>query len=96
MPTIPYDTVREQLLAKPGVQEAYDALEEEFAMLARAVDARVAAGKTQAQVAAELGISQPAVAKIEAGKVKNLDSLRRYAAAVGCRIKIEFVPLDGK
>ena len=52
MPTIPYETVREQLMAKPGVKEAYDALEEEFAMLARAIDARVAAGKTQAQVAA--------------------------------------------
>ena len=66
MPTIPYETVRDQLMADPDFKREYDALEEEFAMLARAIDARVAAGKTQAQVAAELGISQPAVAKIEA------------------------------
>lgn len=99
MPTIPYELVREELLADPEVKREYDALDalkDEFAMLARAIDARAAAGKTQAQVAAEMGVSQPAVAKIEAGKVKSLDSLRRYAAAVGCKIRIEFVRVDGK
>jgi len=38
-----------------------------------------------------MGISQPAVAKIEAGKVKSLDTLKRYASAVGCKVRLELV-----
>lgn len=94
MPTIPYETVRDQLAADPdfrGIRRPGRGIRHAGQGHRR----RVAAGKTQAQVA-EQGISQPAVAKIEAGQVKNLDSLRRYATTVGCGIKIEFVPLDGK
>ncbi|WP_449242756.1 helix-turn-helix transcriptional regulator, partial [Desulfovibrio sp.] len=63
-----------------------------FALISQAVAARTRAGKTQAQVAEAMGVSQPAVAKIEAGKVKNLDTLKRYASAVGCRIRLELIP----
>ncbi len=38
-----------------------------------------------------MGISQLAVAKIEAGKVKSLDTLKRYASAVGCKVRLELV-----
>lgn len=44
-----------------------------------------------AQVIEAMGIPQPAVAKIEAGKVKSLDTLKRYASAVGCKVRLELV-----
>ncbi len=89
---IPFSVTREKLMADPEFRKEYDALEEEFAFIGQAISARTQAGKTQAQVAESMGISQPAVAKIEAGKVKNLDTLKRYAAAVGCRLRVELAP----
>jgi len=47
--------------------------------------AREAAGLTLAEVAGRCGIDQPALSRLENGHNKNptLDTLRRYAAAVG-------------
>jgi len=46
---------------------------------------------SQRQLARILGVSQPAVAKIESGAVKNLEikTLVRYAVALGGRVRIE-------
>lgn len=48
-------------------------------------------GLSQSQLARILGVSQPAIAKIESGRVKNLElrTLVRYAVALGGRVKIE-------
>ena len=48
-------------------------------------------GVSQRQLAKTLGVSQPAIAKIESGKVKNLElrTLVRYATALGGSVKIE-------
>lgn len=89
---IPFSRTRGKLMDDPEFRKEYDALGDEFALISQAVAARTRAGKTQAQVAEAMGVSQPAVAKIEAGKVKNLDTLKRYAAAVGCRIRLELIP----
>jgi transcriptional regulator with XRE-family HTH domain len=48
-------------------------------------------------VAARMGTKPPAVARIEAGggskkHSPSIATLRRYAAAVGCKLKIELVP----
>ncbi len=88
---IPLEQVHAKLMQNPEYRKEYDALADEFALIGQAVAARVRAGKTQAQVAAAMGISQPAVAKIEAGKVKSLDTLLRYASAVGCKVRLELV-----
>ena len=48
-------------------------------------------GWSQRQLAKTLGISQPAIAKIESGKVKNLElrTVVRYATALGGSVRIE-------
>lgn len=72
-------------------REAYEALEPEFAVAEALVKARSEAGMTQADVAALLGVKQPAVARIEAGKNVSLKTLEKYAKALGRRIKIDLV-----
>lgn len=89
--TVPFAKTREKLMANPEFRKEYDALGDEFALIEQAIAARARAGKTQAQVAEAMGVSQPAVAKIEAGKVRSLDTLKRYAAAVGCTVRLELV-----
>lgn len=75
----------------PEYREAYEALEPEFAVAEALVKARSEAGMTQADVAALLGVKQPAVARIEAGKNVSLKTLEKYAKVLGRRIKIDLV-----
>jgi DNA-binding Xre family transcriptional regulator len=58
---------------------------------------RAERGLSQRDLARLLGISQPAIAKIESGKVKNvqLRTLARMAAALGGQLKVEIVR-DGR
>ena len=47
---------------------------------------------TQAQVAERMGTKQSAVARMEAGHGNmTLDSIRRYAQATGCVVRVELV-----
>ena len=82
--------------ADPKFAKAYDALEDEFAVLAALLKARAAAGLTQAEVASRMGVSQPVVARIESSLGKtdhspSLNTLRRYADACGMKLVIQMV-----
>lgn len=81
----------------PKFKAEYDALDEEFTLLDEVLKARKRAGLTQAEIAARMGTKAPAVARIESGggskrHSPSIATLRRYAAAVGCKLKIELVP----
>ena len=54
---------------------------------------RAARGISQAELAKRIGVSQPAIARLESGRVKNLTikTLARYAAALGGQVRIEIV-----
>jgi len=59
-------------------------------------DIRRARGLTQTQVAAAMGTSQSAVAKLERGESDpRLSTVARYALAVGHRVEYALVPLSG-
>lgn len=80
----------------PVFKAEYDAFEEEFAIFDALVEARKAAGLTQAEVAERKGTKTPAVARLESsgGKHKpspSLNTLRRFAAAVDCNLEIKMV-----
>jgi DNA-binding transcriptional regulator YiaG len=76
-------------LKDPAFKAAYDALEEEFALIGELLKARTRAKLTQAQVARRMGTSQSAVARLESGRAPSLASLRKYAAATGSKIEIK-------
>ena len=83
-------------LKKPGFRRAYEALSEEFAALDALLEARRAAGLTQAQVAARMGVKQSALARIETSlgsrrHSPSLATLRKYAEAMGRRLEIRLV-----
>ncbi|MCA9982197.1 MAG: helix-turn-helix transcriptional regulator [Anaerolineales bacterium] len=80
----------------PAFQEAYAALEAEFALFDALLHARKEAGLTQADVAERMGTQTSAVARLEAGGGRqkhspSVETLRRYAEAVGCRLEIRLV-----
>jgi ribosome-binding protein aMBF1 (putative translation factor) len=73
----------------PAFREAYDALEEEFALAAQVIEARALAGLTQAELAERMGTSQSAVARLEGGKAKpSVATLEKLAEATGSKLRI--------
>lgn len=55
---------------------------------------RTQRGMTQAQLAKRLGVSQPHIAKLEAGRAQNIElhTLCRWATALGAKLTIGVVP----
>ncbi len=86
--------IDQQYAEDPGLKARVDKLLTEMELEQDLVALREARGLSQATTAKLLGISQPAVAKIEKGTMRNakLSTLVRYAAALGGRVKVEIVP----
>ena len=85
-------------LARPDVRKAYDELAEEFSFIDEVLKARAASGLTQAELAARVGTTQSAIARLESGTPKHSPSivtLQRYARAMGHRVEIKFVKERG-
>ena len=81
-------------LARPKVKKAYDNLAEEFAFLDEVLKARTESGLSQAEVAARVGTTQSAIARLESPSLKHSPSiatLHRYARALGYKIEIRLV-----
>ena len=94
-----HDEMIEKMLFDPAVKVAYDDLEDEFALFDEVLKARKRTGLTQAEIAARMGTKAPAVARLESGggskrHSPSIATLRRYAEAVGCKLKIELVPIQ--
>lgn len=86
-----------RLLQDPIVRAEYERIEqEEMPMLDAILNARRETGLTQAQVAERMGTKAPAVARLEAALVSgkpspSLETLRKYAAALGKRLEVRLV-----
>ena len=81
-------------LARPDVRREYERLEEEFEILDEILRARAEAGVTQAELAARIGTTQSAVARLETGLGKHspsIGTLKRYASALGYRLQVRLV-----
>ena len=92
-----HDQLVKRMIKKPGVRAAVDELNRtEFAILDEILAARKAAGLTQAQIAKRMGTQTPAIARLESalatGKHSpSLNTLRRYAEALGKRVEVHLV-----
>ena len=76
-------------VAKPAIP-----LKTEAALVRQLTNLRLSRGVSQEQLARKMGISQPAIAKIEALRVKNLRfrTLSRAATALGASLEMKIVP----
>src|SRR3984893_4061475 len=75
----------------PEYEEAYNALEEEFALAAAMIEARARAGLTQQQLAERMHSTQAVIARLESGKVKpSTRTLERLPPPPGQRGRVFF------
>ena len=89
---------KSKALRRPGVKDAYDALEDEFQFLDEILKARLATGLTQSEVAARVGTTQSAIARLESGARRHSPSiatLQRYAKALGYSVELRLVKKSG-
>ena len=90
--------LKTKALRRPGVKDAYDALDEEFRFLDEILKARLATGLTQSEVAARCGTTQSAIARLESGARRHSPSiatLQRYAKALGYSVELKLVKKTG-
>lgn len=75
----------------------YDALEDEFSVIAAIAKARRRAGLSQAELARRMNTTQSTVARLDSGRGQpSTRTLLRFAKATGHRLKISFQPLRGR
>ncbi len=87
--TIPFEELKAELLANPEVRAEYDALENEYAIAAELIRARLRAGLSQAELAARMATSQSAIARLESGQtLPSARTLLRFAEATGSRLQL--------
>jgi ribosome-binding protein aMBF1 (putative translation factor) len=90
-------TLHDRWAKDPAYQEAYDALEEEFALATAIAQARSRAGLTQAEVAQRMHTTQGNIARLEAGRTTpSTRTLEKFAQAVGAKLKISFEPIGSR
>jgi len=99
MTRLSYQSVKREAFKKnPKIKAAYDALQDEFALNRQLLKARKAAGLTQEQVAEKMHTQKTNISRLEniTYSRPSLATLRKYAKAVGCALKITLVPLASK
>jgi DNA-binding XRE family transcriptional regulator len=85
-------------IERDGTRAQVDELVNEIRIEQKLAALRRKRGLTQTQLAKRLGVSQPVLARIEAGHIKNLQlkTLVRTAAALGAKVKIDIEPVRAR
>jgi len=89
--TIPFSDLKKKWMKDPAFRQHYEELGSEFELVRSLIEARIAAGLTQEELANRMGTSQPVVARLESGHKPSLKTLQRYAEATGAKLRIELV-----
>lgn len=97
MSRIRVDDLHKKWMKDSKYRREYEALEEEFSLIAALIAARNRAGLTQEEVASRMKTTQAVIARLEGGGSKpSTRTLERYAEATGSRLRISFEPDEAR
>ena len=87
-----------EFLSDPINKKEYDNLVEEFTIARELIKARLNAGKTQEDIAKVMHTTKSVISRLEnSGGVKkhspSLETLRKYAEALNCKLQVKLVPI---
>jgi transcriptional regulator with XRE-family HTH domain len=78
-------------MKQEGYAEAYEYSRVEYELASAIIQARIASGLTQEQLADRMHTSQSAIARLESGsKLPSMKTLTKFAQATDSEIKIQF------
>ena len=90
-----YSEFKKKSLENPEIYEAYKALQPEYDIIQAMIDVRKSQNMTQKDLSAATGITQADISRIENGtRNPSLEMVKRLAAGMGMRLKLEFVPAE--
>lgn len=88
-----YEQIASQRRASTDYREGYDEARRAFLIGQTVREHRLALGLSQTEVAANAGMSQPALSRLEAGgAVPTIPVLERIALALGAELSIKIAP----
>ena len=91
--SVPVEEAAQDWMQRPEFVAAYEALEDEFALASALIKARGDAEMSQEQVAAAMGTTLAAIARLEGGTTRpSTRTLERFARATKTRLRISFEP----
>ncbi|UEM39825.1 helix-turn-helix domain-containing protein [Pectobacterium aquaticum] len=86
---ISFSEVKAKALSNPEVKKAYEDETQEEALRAVLIEMKSKSGLTSTDIAARMGVSQPAVSRLERNvSSASISTLQRYAAACGMQLKL--------
>ncbi len=81
-------------MENPKFRAEWEALEPEFQIIRAIIEGRDTKDLTQKQLSEATGITQADISRLENGTANpSLRTLKRLAAGLGMRLKLEFIPL---
>lgn len=82
-------------LKEPEFEKEWNEIQPEMDVIRAMVDMRIKQNLTQKELASRTGIDQADISKLENGtKNPSLKLLKKLAAGMGMKLKIEFVPMQ--
>ncbi|MGH3979827.1 MAG: helix-turn-helix domain-containing protein [Pseudonocardiaceae bacterium] len=88
-----WQELRGRRMAEPGAPEAYDAARLAYQLGRRVRELREQQGLSQTELAKRAAMTQPAVARFEAGgTVPTLPVLERLARSLGAELTVQLTP----
>jgi DNA-binding XRE family transcriptional regulator len=94
-----FEGLKKKALQRPDVKAAYEGVAPAFAMKRNMIAMRMAAGKTQEQMAELLGTKKSNISRLESVNSEvspRLATVEKYARVLGYRVKVEFEPAPSK
>jgi ribosome-binding protein aMBF1 (putative translation factor) len=89
-----FSTLHREFMKDPAYRREYDALEDEFSLMAEVAKARLRSGVSRGELARRMRTTQSALARLESGRgLPSTRTLARFAKATGHRLKISFEPV---
>ncbi|VVS92199.1 helix-turn-helix domain-containing protein [Desulfoluna spongiiphila] len=88
-----FDDFKKRVLENPEVKEAYDELAPEFELRRKLIEMRLAAGRTQEEIAKRMGTKKSNFSGLESASGKHspkLATLKSYAEAAGYTLDLQF------
>ncbi|MCF8044353.1 MAG: helix-turn-helix domain-containing protein [Desulfarculaceae bacterium] len=87
---------KEEALEKPEVKRKYEELIPVYEIRRKLIEMRLAKGLTQADIAKRMNTKKSNISRMECGekaKLPTFDMINRYAAALDCKVSINFEPI---
>lgn len=91
-----FKVLEDQVMSRPGAKERMAKLRQETLAEYGLYQLRVDAGVSQVELAERLGVTQPAVSKLEHADDMRISTLRAYLEELGFALQVQAVDKDGR